>query len=441
VVSRILDAVARNGKIQRLTVLPLNHNIVLPLRDCLVALRDKLVFLCISTGMEEEGFRVQDIGTVEDAQVVGAAVRAVSTLAKLELYKMDQSYFVALVGQLVLGEGIPNLHHLTINSADSWNNNPTGTGRAIQNMINATANLTDFKFAFNWMFGDSAFALTEMVLGAVHNHPSIRKFDCNYIHFMEVEDHGPTHFPVLLRNNNVLQVLSVDGYCNMSDLLELLGLLETNTILKRLEFCVEHSFDRAFMLEHRHIGRLVSRLQGLQVLKLFDNNAGNYIPAEQIPVEFAQGFANNTSLTEIDFKWIPDTTELGKALQFYAARNEYKPMLVDQIACSKRTMVATFEDLHQTKPETCALSVIFEVLRARDDWRGHAGPVPPVPTVVQSAHCSSCTRSDVTDAVCYGVEKRPSETQDQGVVSKRAREQEKESDDVNSVVSEAARDD
>jgi len=78
-----------------------------------------------------------------------------------------------------------------------------------------------------------------------------------------------------------------------------------------------------------------------------------------------------------------------------------------------------FEKLRQTKPETCTLSVIFEVLKARDDWTGHA-PSASTANVVPTGPAADTARADE--------KKRPTETQEQGAVSKKVREQEGESD-------------
>jgi len=75
-VARVLHSVALNGNIQRLQLNPSRNT--LSLRDCLNVLRDKLVMLRIDNPTNQHHFD----NTVQDAQVVGKAIRFYSRIAR-----------------------------------------------------------------------------------------------------------------------------------------------------------------------------------------------------------------------------------------------------------------------------------------------------------------------------------------------------------------------
>jgi len=371
-VARVLHSLALNGNIQRLTLEPSRNT--LSLRDCLNVLRDKLVMLQIDNPTNQHHFD----NTVQDAQVVGTAIRSISTLESLKLGGMDHHYFFALMDQLALEGGPPNLRSLEVTaySDSNWSTNPTRAAQAVQIMLDATTNLTEFKLWLE-MDNEAVSIFTAMVFTSARNHPSIRKFSLCLWRDSVVYD-GPSNFTLLLRNNNMLQHVKIGKY-GMNYLLELLELLQTNMVLKQLEFEIKGQSDfgaSAFMLEHERIGGLVSQLPGLQILKLtHDGVDSDDFIAGRVPVQFAGGFAKNESLTEIDIEWIRYDSDLRKELKFYAIRNEFKPLL----NCPKPTMVETFRTLYRSHEEKCALSVVFHTLQNRNDWTERPPPaaVPP----------------------------------------------------------------
>jgi len=331
------------------------------LRNCLAALRDKLAYLEVCA---------RNNGDAREADAVGTTIRSISALKELYLDSMIPGCFIALMGQVAFDGGPPNLRHLSLRFTNlDWNNDPTGVGEAVRNMLTAATNLTEFTLRFCTVYEIQPTG-TETLFAHVRNHPSIRK--------VSVSQDGPASFHVLLGNNNVLQNLTVTT-CVMENVLEILESLQMNTVLKRLTFWIAGSYldVKSFMDAHAaRIGRFVSQLTSLQVLKLgyaHQDRLGTNVrgfKVDDIPVEFVQGFADNTSLTQVFIAWIPNNSEIGKALQFYATRNEYRPLLLDQLRCPKPMMVETFETLLQSREDAtcCALSVIFEALKVRDDW-------------------------------------------------------------------------
>jgi len=280
---------------------------------------------------------------------------------------MNHRYLAALLNRLAFEGGLPNLRNLTIWSAPNWNN-PTETGEAIQNMLlNVSANLTEFTLMLlspeNEQLDQSA---TEIVFECIQHHPSIRKFTC----LGSFPEEYP--FPALVRNSNVLEDLSICHCYHMDSLCELLEELETNTVLKRFHVWVFESALDDFMANHQRLGGLVSRLSGLQILELSDESMPtfeeeddeNFGITKKIPKEFVEGFKKNTSLTKVKLRWIPDDSELGTTLQSYATRNYCSLLKVRR----KPALIATFEALFQSREDTHAMSIAFDVLRGRNDW-------------------------------------------------------------------------
>lgn len=75
-----------------------------------------------------------------------------------------------------------------------------------------------------------------------------------------------------------------------------------------------------------------------------------------------RGLESNKSLTRVDFDGLEDLDNIA-AIEFYTVRNEFAPLLAD---ASKKQMLSVFESA--PKYDEAGLSVVFDALRARDDW-------------------------------------------------------------------------
>lgn len=308
--NELLEAASTNDRIHTLSLSESVRSV--SLANCLPRMRNSLVTLELSVKNIFLANTAAGQYPAEEAETFGLAVASLEALKELAVSCSCDFVVASFLNNL--GPLLPKLQKLMISAQPQFEFEPDSQFiEALQWALRLATRLDTLFFDLHrnpdftdWW--DSTELLTNTTVQLIARHPSIRVFHSNIV--FEGEH---AHVVDLIEHNNPMlqemQIMSKDMTC----VRQVVNALKNNTTVQRLE--VELSNE--------------------------DDGEGEGEDEER-PV-------------------IDDDTK--QEIAFYTTRNEFTPALD---VATKFEMVTLFETLSRTRSE--ALSVIFEILRVRDNW-------------------------------------------------------------------------
>lgn len=357
-VDHFLGAATFNGKIAKLDV----HQEcgVLALINCLRANRGSLRSLTLSFWEGENGLATQQM--TEDAETIADAVASLPLLEELSLCDRDDRFFVAPIIDRFIGH--PTLtklcleHDRTRDEDRDRHSDELRVANAVLDVLRSSTPLSCLQCFVdrNDPNEDGSF---RGILHGLHGHKTVRNFT---LIVDPTNDQGAASMATMLRHNNSIVDLEMNcfSFVGFSYIVDALG---TNTAVEHLQVTVVGLDDEASRIKgHRRLAKLLPRLRNLQCLWLqcLSEPLGVTTSADLM-----RGFELNTSLTDVHIDWYDDDYDNKASILFYTTRNRYAPSLQ---RASKAEMLTIFEAV--LTHGDVGLSVVFETLRARDDWCG-----------------------------------------------------------------------
>jgi len=166
-----------------------------------------------------------------------------------------------------------------------------------------------------------------------------------------------------IRNNSKIKHLEL-GYPDLDGMCNVMERLAIGSSVKSLMIIGENIRNEAnVQVELKRIGNLISRCNTLECLVLVKQNDMETLSSA--PDEFIRGFERNTSLKEINIEWFSPESDPMNALKFFRLRNEKGPLMKE--GPMDHSLMDQFENL-LVNENNRGLSLVFEVLRERDDW-------------------------------------------------------------------------
>ena len=374
VANQLLEAVAENGRIQKLTWGgPFStRSLVL----CLTSLRVTLRSLSFEQFCTPA---IPAFNARRDAEMLANAVRSLCRLEELffigALKIADEPFLTPFLNQL----GHRDEHPLVLKELglDGFQGNSEPVARALCQFLAAARDLDHFMFRCvdNGSFG--------IVLNAIGEQKSIRHLQLSG----RITEEHTARIAHVLRNNP--NISSLNLHSSESSLLHVCtiveALVETRHQLQHLDLELNREIFglEAFVAGHQRLGELLPRLTSLKTLGIImvGDSEREDVELFELPPgieeQFVSGFRDNTSLTtaeiswDVDFQYDPPES-VERAMEFYTVRNRVRPALD---GASVAGMLSVFADsnasglgsTHFDYPES-SLSVVFETLHGRADW-------------------------------------------------------------------------
>ena len=294
--------------------------------------------------------------------MLGTAINSLDTLKVLDLSFLYDNFAATLLAQL--GGVLPRLQHLKLVARVHQTNDPRDVfSRAVCNALDLAVELESFTFwASGGWDGRKVFverAVLDHLLQILQQRTKLRSLAPGCEEMTQVVN--------LLGPNYHLEELACS--CNdvfaSCDVFEALG---TNSTLTFLDIDVACGDDDALFLQGlERLGSLLPEMNTLKKLSVFCDDYFRYI--QKIPKALIRGFELNTSLVDVCFHEMIEGKEKA-AIEFFATRNKYRSRLE---AASKAEMLTIFVEMleeceEREEHKESGLSVVFETLRARDEW-------------------------------------------------------------------------
>jgi len=395
--NQLLEAVAENGRIQKLTWPGpfLTRSMVV----CLMSLRGTLRSLTFEDFFTPAAFA---FNARRDAEILANAVGSLSRLEELKFagrsnepfhipFLANEPFLTPFLNQL----GNRDEHPLVLKNLvlEGYEVNSEPVARALGQVLTAARNLERFQFR---LFESGGFGI---VLDAIGEQHSIRYLDLSG---RITEEHTARMAQVLRNKRNIsrLNFKSTDSsLLHVCTIVE--ALIETRHPLQNLVLCLnrEQFGLEAFVAGHKRLGELLPLLTSLKSLYIIVGDDPDredveddpdredvelfYLPAE-IEEQLVSGFRGNTSLTSANLSWgtglrdqhghyYNPSESVVRAIDFYTMRNRVHPALDGASVAgmlsvfADRSAFGLGESTHFRCPENM-LSVVFETLRGRADW-------------------------------------------------------------------------
>jgi hypothetical protein len=334
----------------------------------------------------------------ESSDIVANAVGGLAYLETLRLVDRSTAFRFAapvinrLVDHLRLKKLIVCLFD------DDKDSNGATCSSAVRDLLVSSTPLE--QLVLNYSFcGDCHLNLVDHGLGGVLSgltgHKTLRELTLYWKRSSfgnETEGEDAVFISEMLQNNRSVEELTI-GCANVQEAATILKPLagkDANHTLQelRLVYCANDDGSKNYAPSNEDEGyaRLVNILpQVAHLKKLQMTFSGPSNP--QLTAELLRAFERNLSLIHVDVDVFNDNGDQQRAIQYYARRNEYRPLLA--AASKAKMLLVDFPDFQMEYDDLTALSLMLDTLVSRDDW---FDTVPSSSNIAASVHPSGKKR-------------------------------------------------